>query len=67
MLFNSAGGDAEQPVCICADGSVIARSRCLRPMLERQLSTFAAGELGLHSVITTPAEAPSSAPPPRLC
>lgn len=58
MLFNSAGSDAEQPVCICADGSVIARSRCLRPMLERQLSSFAAGELGLHSVITTPAEAP---------
>lgn len=58
MLFNSAGSDPQCPVCICADGSAIVKSRSLRPALEAQLSAFAAGELGLHSVITVRDEAP---------
>ena len=58
LLFTGAGHDPQRPACVCADGSTIVKSRCLRPALEEQLRSFAAGELGLHAVIRTSDEAP---------
>ncbi|HIQ78308.1 MAG TPA: hexokinase [Candidatus Scatomorpha intestinavium] len=58
LLFTGAGHEPDRPACICADGSTIVKSRCLRPALEGQLRSFAETELGLHAVIHTSDEAP---------
>ena len=58
LLFTGAGHEPDRPACICADGSTIVKSRCLRPALEEQLRSFAETELGLHAVIHTSDEAP---------
>ena len=51
MLLTDTGKDPEKPVCVCAEGSLVDRSRYFRPMLEEALSTYAAGRLGRHAVI----------------
>ena len=51
MLLTDTGKDPEKPVCVCAEGSLVDRSRYFRPMLEEALATYAAGRLGRHAVI----------------
>ena len=51
MLLTGAGGDALRPVCVCAEGSLVDRSRHFRPMLERYLQEYAAGRFGKHAVM----------------
>lgn len=51
MLLTGIGDDASKPVCVCAEGSLVDRSRYFRPMLEELLSECAAKTLGKHAVI----------------
>lgn len=51
MLLTGAGDDAARPVCVCAEGSLVDRSRHFRPMLETLLNEYAAGKLGKHAVL----------------
>ena len=51
MLLTGAGDDAARPVCVCAEGSLVDRSRHFRPMLEALLDEYAAGRLGKHAVL----------------
>lgn len=51
MLLTGAGDDAARPVCVCAEGSLVDRSRHFRPMLEELLNEYAAGRLGKHAVL----------------
>ena len=46
-LLIGAGKDAERPVCICAEGSLVQRSHHYRPTLERLLKSEGQ-KLGLH-------------------
>ena len=51
LLLTGAGDDAARPVCVCAEGSLVDRSRHFRPMLEELLNEYAAGRLGKHAVL----------------
>lgn len=48
MLLLEKGQDPEKPVCVCAEGSLIGKSRYFRPMLEKCLRFYAEGTLSLH-------------------
>ena len=56
MLLTGAGGDAEKPVCVCAEGSLVDKSRYFRPMLEDFLAEYAAGRLGKYAVMNVSRE-----------
>lgn len=51
MLLTGTGNDAERPVCVCAEGSLVDRSRYFRPMLEELLAEVGAKVLNKHAVI----------------
>lgn len=51
MLLTGTGDDAERPVCVCAEGSLVDRSRYFRPMLEELLAEVGAKVLNKHAVI----------------
>lgn len=43
-----AGREADRPVCVCAEGSLVQRSHFYRPELEKLLETEGREKLGLH-------------------
>lgn len=47
-LLIGAGKEADKPVCVCAEGSLIQRSHYYRPTLEKLLDTEGREKLGLH-------------------
>ena len=47
-LLISAGKEADKPVCVCAEGSLVQRSHYYRPTLEKLLDTEGREKLGLH-------------------
>ncbi len=49
MLLTNCGKDKNKPVCICAEGSLVDKSRYFRPFLEAHLKKYAKDGLGLHS------------------
>lgn len=49
LMLTGEGTDPEKPVCICAEGSLVQKSRCYRPALERLLEENGA-LLGRHIV-----------------
>lgn len=51
MLLTGEGTDGEKPVCVCAEGSLVQKSRHYRPALERMLKEYAAEKLGRHAVL----------------
>lgn len=51
MLLTGTGDDKEKPVCVCAEGSLVDRSRHFRPMLEELLGERAAKELHKYAVL----------------
>lgn len=51
MLLTGTGDDASRPVCVCAEGSLVDRSRHFRPMLEELLAEVGAKALNKHAVI----------------
>ena len=55
------------PLRVCAEGSLVDRSRHFRPMLEELLNEYAAGRLGKHAVLRVSRETTLQAPPPRRC
>lgn len=50
LLLTGDGIDPERPVCICAEGSLVQKSRIYRPMLEKLLEENCA-VLGRHAVL----------------
>lgn len=51
------GEGKERSVCVCAEGSLVEKSRCYRPMLERFLAEDVGGRLGLRAELRTVNEA----------
>ena len=51
MLLTGAGECADKPVCVCAEGSLVDRSRYFRPMLEGFLKDYAGAKLGRYAVL----------------
>lgn len=51
MLLTGAGEHADKPVCVCAEGSLVDRSRYFRPMLEGFLKDYAGAKLGRYAVL----------------
>lgn len=49
MLLMRCGSDKERPVCVCAEGSLVDKSKYFRPFLEKHLKEYAEKELGLYS------------------
>lgn len=47
-LLIGAGREADRPVCVCAEGSLVQRSHFYRPELEKLLETEGREKLGLH-------------------
>ncbi len=48
LVLADIGSDPARPALICADGSVIRRSRTFRPFFDRYMSEFTSGTLGRH-------------------
>ena len=51
MLLTGNGDSADKPVCVCAEGSLVDRSRHFRPMLEGYLNEYAEAKLGKHAIL----------------
>ena len=51
LLLTGAGESAEKPACVCAEGSLVQKSRHYRPMLEKLLRDEIAARLGRHVVL----------------
>ena len=51
LVLTDRGSDPEHPACICADGSVIRRSRAFREALDGFMASFIEGKLGRRAVI----------------
>ena len=51
MLLTGEGDDAEKPVCVCAEGSLVQKGRHYRPVLEQLLKEQAAEKLKKHAVL----------------
>jgi len=51
MQLTGEGTDPARPVCVCAEGSLVQKSRCYRPMLERFINEYAAKKCGHYAVI----------------
>lgn len=47
-LLTGAGRESAKPICVCAEGSLVQRSRYYRPSLEALLETEGREKLGLH-------------------
>ena len=48
LLVTGEGTDPEKPVYICAEGSLVQKSRHYRPILEQLLKQYAEGQLGRY-------------------
>ena len=51
LVLTDRGSDPEHPACICADGSVIRRSRAFREALDGFMDSFIRDGLGRYAVI----------------
>ena len=51
LILTDKGADPARPACICADGSVIRKSRAFREALDGFMESFIVGKLGRHAVI----------------
>lgn len=51
LLLTDAGRCADKPACICAEGSLVQKSRHYRPMLEKLLRDDIGGRLGRYAVL----------------
>lgn len=51
LVLTDRGSDPEHPACVCADGSVIRKSRAFRGELDELMASFITGSLGRHAVI----------------
>lgn len=51
LIYTDAGLDPAKPVCICADGSVIRRSRAFASELNHYMDSFTRAVLGRHTVL----------------
>lgn len=55
-LLIGAGKEADRPVCVCAEGSLVQRSHHYRPVLEKLLETEGREKLGLHFLLLVGSE-----------
>ena len=51
LILTDKGADPARPACICADGSVIRRSRAFSSELSHYLDSFTRAVLGRHTVL----------------
>ncbi|MDO4982393.1 MAG: hypothetical protein Q4E35_02425 [Eubacteriales bacterium] len=51
MLLNDIGGERDKPVCICAEGSLVDKSRFFRPYLLDCLREYGEKKLGRYAVM----------------
>ena len=51
LVLTDRGSGPEHPACVCADGSVIRKSRAFRGELDELMASFITGSLGRHAVI----------------
>ena len=51
LILTDKGADPAHPACICADGSVIRRSRAFSSELSHYLDSFTRAVLGRHTVL----------------
>ena len=51
LLLTGEGTDPAHPVCVCAEGSLVQKSRLYRPCLEKLLREEVAEKLGRHAVL----------------
>ena len=51
MLLTGIGRDKDRPVCICAEGSMIDKSRHFRPYLLEYLKEYGEKALGRYAVM----------------
>ena len=49
MLLTDSGCDSAKPVCVCAEGSLIDKSRYFRPLLEKYLKEYAEEKCGRYA------------------
>lgn len=51
IMLTGKGKNGDRPVCVCAEGSLVQKSRIYRPELERLMEEHIGGILGLHAVL----------------
>ncbi len=51
LLLTEKGKNADKPVCVCAEGSLVQKSRVYRPELEALMKEHIENKLGLHAVL----------------
>ena len=51
LLLTGEGTDPERPVCICAEGSLVQKSRVYRPCLEALIDEEIGEKLGRHALL----------------
>ena len=56
LLLTGEGTDPARPVCVCAEGSLVQKSRIYRPALERLLREEIGEKLGRHVVLRVSSE-----------
>ena len=49
MFLTDSGSDSEKPVCVCAEGSLIDKSRYFRPLLEKYLKEYSEEKCGRYA------------------
>ncbi len=57
LLLTGGGQDPARPVCVCAEGSLVQKSRNYRPALEKLLREVVQGALGRSAVLSLANEA----------
>ena len=56
LLLTGEGTDPARPVCVCAEGSLVQKSRLYRPCLEKLLREEIGEKLGRHAVLQVSCE-----------
>ena len=56
VLLTGEGTDPARPVCVCAEGSLVQKSRVYRPCLEQLLREEIGEKLGRHAVLQVSSE-----------
>ena len=56
LLLTGEGTDPARPVCVCAEGSLVQKSRVYRPCLEQLLREEIGEKLGRHAVLQVSSE-----------
>ena len=51
MLLTDSGREKDKPVCVCAEGSLIDKSRHFRPYLLKYLKNYGENMLGRYAVM----------------